>query len=77
MRGVVTGGEESPGIQAAGRLRDVNAALLKKLWPPIMAPKTRAWINENVVSGQLTEGVFEVNFPPDSLARSQKSLGPA
>ena len=73
IRGVVTGGEESPGIQAAGRLRDVNAGLLKKLWPPIMAPKTRAWINENVVSGQLTEGVFEVNFPPDSLAQSKKS----
>ena len=73
LRGIVTGGEESAGIQAAGRLRDVNAALLKKLWPPIMAPKTRSWINENVISGSIGEGVFEINFPPDSLARAQKS----
>ena len=72
LRGVVTGGEESAGIQAAGRLRDVDAALLKKLWPPILAPKTRAWINENVVSGSVSEGVFEINFLPDSLAKAQR-----
>jgi Protein of unknown function/AsmA-like C-terminal region len=73
LRGVVTGGEQSAGIQAAGRLRDVNAALLKKLWPPILAPKTRTWINENVKDGVVSEAVFEINFPPDVLARAQQS----
>jgi hypothetical protein len=73
MRGVITGGEESGGIQAAGRLRDVNAALLKKLWPPVLAPKTRTWINENVRDGVVSEGVFEVNFPPNSIAQAQRS----
>ena len=73
LRGNITGGEESPGIVAAGRLRDVDAALLKKLWPPILAPKTRTWINENVVSGTVGEGLFEVNFPPNVLARAQRN----
>jgi Protein of unknown function/AsmA-like C-terminal region len=73
LRGVVTGGEESAGIQAAGRLRDVSAALLKKLWPPILAPKTRTWINENVDAGVVSDAVFELNFPPDALARAQQS----
>ncbi len=72
LRGNITGGDESPGISAAGRLRDVDAALLKKLWPPILAPRTRGWINENVVSGKIGEGVFEINFPPNVLAKAQR-----
>jgi hypothetical protein len=72
LRGVITGGEQSAGIQAAGRLRDVNAALLKKIWPPILAPKTRGWINDNVVGGTISEGIFEINFPPDVLAKAQR-----
>jgi hypothetical protein len=71
LRGIITGGEKSAGIQATGRLRDVNSNLLKKLWPPILAPRTRGWISENVVSGLVDDGVFEVNFKPDSLARAQ------
>ena len=70
LRGNIVGGEESPGITAAGRLRDVDAALLKKLWPPILAPKSRGWITENVVSGTIGEGLFEVAFPPNVLARA-------
>jgi hypothetical protein len=70
LRGIITGGDESPGIQVAGRLRDVSAELLKKLWPPIMTPRTRAWINENVVSGRITEGTFQVNFPANAMARA-------
>ncbi len=72
LRGVITGGEQSAGIKAAGRLRDVNSALLKKLWPPILAPKTRGWINENVVSGVVSDGLFEINFAPDELAKAQR-----
>jgi Protein of unknown function/AsmA-like C-terminal region len=45
---------------------------LKKLWPPILAPKTRGWINENVVTGTIGEGLFEINFPPNVLAKAQR-----
>jgi hypothetical protein len=71
LRGAITGGDESPGISIAGRLRDVSSSLLKKLWPPVIAPKSRTWINENVVSGKISEGSFQVNFAPNQLAQSR------
>jgi hypothetical protein len=73
LRGAVTAGDESAGIMVSGRMRDLNAALLKKLWPPILAPKTRGWINENVVSGKITDGEFEIGFAPNELAQAQRS----
>ncbi len=73
LRGIITGGEQSAGIKATGRLRDVSSGLLKKLWPPILAPKTRGWINDNVVSGTVDEGVFEIDLKPDDLARAQRA----
>jgi hypothetical protein len=73
MRGVITGGEESAGISVAGRMRDVDSVLLKKLWPPILAPKTREWITENVDSGRVSDGTFEVKFAPNELAEAQRT----
>ena len=73
LRGVITGGEESPGIKVAGRLRDVSAALLKKLWPPIVTPRTREWINANIKQGVITEGTFQINFPANELAKAQRT----
>jgi Protein of unknown function len=72
LRGVITGGEESSGIQVAGRLRDVSADLLKEIWPPILAPRTRGWINDNVQDGRITEGTFQVNFPQNALAQAMR-----
>ena len=72
LRGVITGGDESPGITAAGRLRSMSSGLLKKLWPPILAPRTRGWINENIEKGLIEDGVFEVNLAPNDLAQAQK-----
>ncbi len=71
LRGIITGGEKSPGINVAGRMRDVSAGLLKKLWPPVLTPKTRAWITDNVQKGRITDGTFQVNFPPNVLANAQ------
>jgi hypothetical protein len=73
LRGIIRGGDLSPGLQFAGRLRDVNANLLKQLWPPILTPKTRAWVDEHVQSGKISEGTFQVNLPPNSLASAQES----
>jgi hypothetical protein len=73
LRGQVTGGSESTGIKIGGRVRDVNAALLKKLWPPIIAPKTRKWVNDNVIAGRVTDGEFRVDIAPDELAASLRA----
>ena len=68
LRGTITGGDESAGIELTGRVRDVSADFLKKLWPPIVVPKSRKWVTENVQSGRITEGAFSVNIPVNGLA---------
>lgn len=72
LRGAITGGAESAGILLSGRMKDLSASLLKQLWPPIMAPKTRKWVNENIREGRVTEGEFVVNLPVDALAAAQR-----
>ncbi|HUR42627.1 MAG TPA: AsmA-like C-terminal domain-containing protein [Aestuariivirga sp.] len=72
LRGTISGGGESAGIQISGRVRDVSAPLLKRLWPPIMAPKTRNWINQNIRGGRITDGEFLVKLPVDALAKAQR-----
>ena len=73
VRGAITGGGESPGLRLSGRVRDLSAGLLQRLWPPIMAPKTRAWVNQNIKAGRITDGEFQVNLPVDALARAKSS----
>ncbi|MGE0005917.1 MAG: DUF3971 domain-containing protein [Parvibaculaceae bacterium] len=69
LRGTFTGGEHSVGIRLAGRLRDISAPLLKRLWPPIIAPNTRRWVNTNILAGRITDGEFTINLPVDALAQ--------
>jgi hypothetical protein len=73
LRGIITGGEESPGIQFAGRVRDLSADMLKKLWPPIIAARSRAWVAEHVVDGKVSEGTFQINLPVNALAQAKKN----
>lgn len=72
LRGAISGGGESAGIRLSGRIRDLSASLLRRLWPPIMAPKTREWVNKNIKAGRITEGEFQVNLPVDALAKAQR-----
>ncbi len=72
LRGTITGGDESAGIQLSGRVRDLSADFLKKLWPPIVVPKSRKWVTENVQAGRITEGAFNVNIPVNGLAAAMR-----
>ena len=71
LRGTISGGKESAGILMSGRIRDLSAAMLQKLWPPIIAPKTRNWVNLNIKAGRITEGSFRVNLPVDAMAAAK------
>lgn len=70
LRGTITGGDESAGIRMSGRMRDLSADFLKKLWPPIIVPKSRKWVTDNVQSGRITEGAFDVDIPVNGLAEA-------
>ena len=68
LRGSFTGGERSVGIRLAGRARDVPAEILKRLWPPMITPKTRKWVTQNVEAGRVTDAEFTINLAPNELA---------
>lgn len=70
LRGAITGGDESAGIRMSGRVRDLSADFLKKLWPPIIVPKSRKWVTDNVQTGRITEGAFNVDIPVNGLAEA-------
>ncbi len=72
LRGIISGGEQSNGLQLAGRMRDIDDDFLKALWPPIVTPNTRAWVQQNIIDGRISEGTFQINLPPDALARALK-----
>lgn len=73
LRGIITGGEKSPGIQLAGRVRDLSAEMVKQLWPPIVAPRSRNWVNEHVIDGRVSEGTFQINLPMNALDQAQRA----
>lgn len=72
LRGAITGGTDSPGILLAGRMKDISSSFLKQIWPPIVVPKTRKWVRDNVREGRITEGEFVINLPVDALAAAER-----
>ena len=73
LKGAIAGGDESPAIMIGGRVQQMPAALLKQLWPPIIAEKTRTFVNENVRDGLITAGEFTVKLPADSMAEAKRT----
>jgi hypothetical protein len=87
VRGRFLGEEDGIGIYLGGVMRDVTAGMVKKLWPPIVAPGARQWVGENVIAGRIPEGTFQIALPasviaaalrdepiPDGMINSQFSL---
>ncbi len=74
LKGYIAGGAESPAIMMGGRVQQVPAALLKQIWPPIITPKTRTFVNANVSAGVITEGEFTVRLPADAMAEAKRQL---
>ncbi len=73
LRGEITGGGESAGVLLSGRMKELSAGFLKQIWPPIVTPKTRNWVNENIRKGRITEGEFTVNLPVDAMAKAKRA----
>ena len=42
--------------------------MLKRLWPPMITPKTRKWVTQNVEEGTVAEAEFTVDLAPNELA---------
>lgn len=74
LQGYIAGGAESPAIMMGGRIQQMPAALLKQLWPPIITPKSRTFVTDNVDKGIITEGDFTVRLPADAMAEAKRRL---
>jgi hypothetical protein len=77
VAGQLQGGRDSMGFNLNGSMSQVSAALLKVIWPPIIAEKSRDWVATNIKAGTIDEGTFALNFAPDELARAlrEKTMG--
>ena len=74
VRGSFEGGEEAIGVRLNGVLRNLPVSVVQKLWPPIIAPNTRKWLNANVSKGVLPEGEFHINVPGEAIARAFEGI---
>jgi len=63
IQGHFSGEKEGVGIYLGGRARNLTARLVKKLWPPILAPGARQWIRANVVRSRIPQGTFQIAIP--------------
>lgn len=63
IRGRFVGDDNAVGMYLAGRIRDLPMDVVKKVWPPVVAPSVRKWLHENLVSGDITDGTFRLELP--------------
>ncbi len=74
VRGQFVGGKEAAGVFLAGTIRDLPAATIKKMWPPVVAKGARAWIAENVISGRMSTGTFRVAIPAETIVAAGRDI---
>lgn len=60
-------GGETPGLSFALSLSRMPAAVVRALWPPFVAAKTRGWFDINVKGGMLGPATLTVALPPDNI----------
>ena len=91
MRGRFMGEKDGVGIYLGGRASNLTTRLVKKLWPPVLAPGARKWIRENITGGVIPRGTFQLAIPasvmtaaikrdvpiPDKMARVSFDIGNA
>ncbi|HKQ94948.1 MAG TPA: DUF3971 domain-containing protein [Aestuariivirgaceae bacterium] len=68
LRGSFEGGGSAIGVRISGVVRDLPVEVVKKLWPPIVAPNTKKWLDANVSKGIVPDGLFQINVPSETIA---------
>ncbi len=59
-----------PGLSGAVTIEETTARMLRALWLPIIARKTRSWFDQNVKSGLLGPGSVQIALPLENLGRA-------
>lgn len=74
VRGQFIGGKDAAGVFLSGTIRDLPAATIKKMWPPVVAKGAREWIAKNVISGRMSQGVFRVAIPAETIVAAGRDI---
>ena len=74
VRGQFVGEEEAVGVYLAGRGRALGHELIRKLWPPVLAPQSRGWYRENVIAGTVDDAEFRVRLSGQQIKQSLKGM---
>jgi hypothetical protein len=61
---------DDPRVAAGIAGTRMSVAALKRLWPVVVAPKVRTWVNDHLVSGTVERMVIAVNAPFNTLKES-------
>ena len=74
VRGSFEGQDRAIGVRLNGVVRDLPLQMVQKLWPPIVAPNTRKWVNANVTRGHVPDGRFYIDVPGEVIADAFKGI---
>ena len=69
-------GDEALSMTVSGRVQKLPLSLVNTLWPPIVAPLARNWMQENIKAGHLEDGTFHVNLPSHILGPAIREKKP-
>ncbi len=58
---------DTPGLSFALSITQMPAAVVRALWPPFVAAKTRGWFDLNIQGGTLGPATLTVALPPDHI----------
>ncbi len=60
------------GVTLNGQVARLPTESLKRIWPPILAPRARTWFSERVNGGRIQEGYVAVSLPWDFMSRIEQ-----
>jgi hypothetical protein len=70
VRGQFVGEGNSVGVYIAGRGKSLDHALIRKLWPPVLAKQSRKWYRENVLDGVVDDAEFRVRVSGEQIEQA-------
>ena len=70
LRGQFVGEGDTVGVYLAGRGRTLGHELIRKLWPPVLAPKSRSWFRENVIAGTVDDAELRVRLSGNQIKQA-------
>ncbi|MGI9371375.1 MAG: DUF3971 domain-containing protein [Hyphomicrobiales bacterium] len=76
LRGYFAEGDEAISMKVSGRLQNLPFRMAADLWPPIVAPKAREWMRENIRLGSFDDGTFKIDLPSSTLAAAIRDKKP-